>query len=60
VREIIAAVGMKGALAGFDLGAARLAEIVAYAPATRPGRFTVLDRDRPSGADLRGVLEKLL
>lgn len=60
VREIIAAVGMKGALSGFDLGASRLAEVVAYSPATRPGRFTVLDRDRPSGADLRDLIEKLL
>lgn len=60
IRESIAAVGMKGALSGFDLGAARIAEIVAYAPATRPGRYTVLDRDRPSGADLRALLEDLL
>jgi glycerol-1-phosphate dehydrogenase [NAD(P)+] len=60
VREIIAAVGMKGALSGFDLGAARISEIVSYAPATRPGRFTVLDRDRPSRADLRAVVEELL
>ncbi|MBI2691107.1 MAG: iron-containing alcohol dehydrogenase [Solirubrobacterales bacterium] len=60
VRESIAAVGMKGALTGFDLGAARLAEVVAYAPATRPGRYTVLDRDRPSGAELRTLLEELL
>jgi glycerol-1-phosphate dehydrogenase [NAD(P)+] len=59
IRESIAAVGMKGALAGFDLGATRLAEIVAYAPATRPGRFTVLDRDRPSGADLRSLISEL-
>jgi glycerol-1-phosphate dehydrogenase [NAD(P)+] len=60
VRETIASVGMKGALNGFDLGATRLAEIVSYAPATRPGRFTVLDRDRPSGADLRDLIEDLL
>lgn len=60
VRQIIAAVGMKGALSGFDLGATRLAEIVAYAPATRPGRFTVLDRDRPSGADVRELITTLL
>lgn len=60
VRQSIAAVGMKGALTGFDLGASRLAEVVAYAPATRPGRFTVLDRDRPTGAELRALLEDLL
>jgi glycerol-1-phosphate dehydrogenase [NAD(P)+] len=59
VREIISAVGMKGALHGFDLGATRLAEIVAYGPATRPGRFTVLDRDRPSSARLRELIENL-
>ncbi|MGH2960164.1 MAG: iron-containing alcohol dehydrogenase [Solirubrobacterales bacterium] len=60
VRESIAAVGMKGALNGFDIGAERLAEVVAYAPATRPGRFTVLDRDRPSGAELRDLIKKLI
>jgi glycerol-1-phosphate dehydrogenase [NAD(P)+] len=60
VRASVAAIGMKGALSGFGLGAARLAEIVAYAPATRPGRFTVLDRDRPSAASLRDVIATLL
>ncbi|MGK2878985.1 MAG: iron-containing alcohol dehydrogenase [Solirubrobacterales bacterium] len=60
VREIIAAVGMKGALTGFGLGAARLSEIVSYSPVTRPGRFTVLDRDRRSGAELRDLIQKLL
>ncbi|MBJ7353480.1 MAG: iron-containing alcohol dehydrogenase [Thermoleophilaceae bacterium] len=60
VREMIAAVGMKGALSGFDLGADRLAEIVGFAPATRPGRFTVLDRDRPSVTALRGLIAQLL
>lgn len=60
VRESIVAVGMKGALNGFGLGADRLAEIVAYAPATRPGRFTVLDRDRPPRAALRELFSELL
>lgn len=60
VRDEIAAVGMKSALAGFDLGPARLAEIVAYGPATRPGRYTVLDDGRPSGAELRELIAGLL
>jgi glycerol-1-phosphate dehydrogenase [NAD(P)+] len=60
LRESISAVGMKGALSGFDLGPARLAEIIAYAPATRPGRYTVLDRDRPSGAELKALLAELI
>lgn len=60
VRAIIAAVGMRGALSGFDLGAERLAEIVAHGPAMRPGRYTVLDQRRPSGAELRNLIEKIL
>jgi glycerol-1-phosphate dehydrogenase [NAD(P)+] len=60
LRESISAVGMKGALSGFNLGTERLAEIIAYAPATRPGRYTVLDRDRPSGAELKTLLTGLL
>jgi len=60
IRESIAAVGMKGALSGFGLGAARLAEIVAYAPATRPGRYTVLDRDRPTALQLRDTIAELI
>jgi glycerol-1-phosphate dehydrogenase [NAD(P)+] len=60
IRKNIAAVGMKGALNGFDLGPARLAEVIAYAPATRPGRYTVLDRDRPAAAQLRTLVASLI
>lgn len=60
VREMLDAIGMKAALSGFGLEPARLAEIVAYAPATRPGRYTVLDRDRPAGASLRELVESLI
>lgn len=60
IRESIAAVGMKGAVTGFGLGAPRLAEIVAYAPATRPGRYTVLDRDRPTAPQLRDIIAELI
>lgn len=60
VRAMLEAVGMKAALCGFGIQPARLAEIVAYAPATRPGRYTVLDRDRPAGAGLRELIEALI
>lgn len=60
LRVQLSAVGMRSALTGFDLGAARLAEVVAYGPATRPGRFTVLDADRPSGAELRALIAGLI
>lgn len=59
LRERLEAAGLRGALGGFGLGAARLAEIVAYGPATRPGRFTVLDVDRPSGQELRELIESV-
>ncbi|MBJ7458411.1 MAG: iron-containing alcohol dehydrogenase [Thermoleophilaceae bacterium] len=60
VRELIAAVGMNAALSGFGLGAVRLADVIANAPATRPGRHTVLDRERPSGQRLRELLAELI
>jgi glycerol-1-phosphate dehydrogenase [NAD(P)+] len=60
IRASIEAAGMKGALNGFGVGATRLAEIVAYAPATRPGRYTVLDRDRPTAAQLRDIIVELI
>lgn len=56
VQRELAQVGMKSALAGFGIAPERLAEIVAYGPATRPGRYTVLDHDRPSV----GALAKLI
>lgn len=60
VRVILEAAGLKSALCGFGIGAARLAEIVAYGPATRPGRHTVLDRGRPTGARLRELIDGVL
>lgn len=60
VRATLDAIGMKAALGGFGIDPARLAEIVAWAPATRPGRYTVLDRDRPAGAELRELIESLV
>lgn len=53
IKELIAATGMNGALGGFGLSTDRLVEIVRFAPATRPGRYTVLDADRPDSAALR-------
>jgi hypothetical protein len=34
--------------------------VIAYAPATRPGRYTVLDRDRPAAAQLRTLVASLI
>jgi glycerol-1-phosphate dehydrogenase [NAD(P)+] len=59
VRELVSATGMSGALNGFGLPTDRLIEIVRFAPATRPGRFTVLDASRPDGAALRAAIEKV-
>lgn len=60
VRLALDEVGMKSALCGFGIAPARLAEIVAWSPATRPGRYTVLDAQRPSGSALRSAIEGLL
>lgn len=60
VRELIDAAGMTAALAGFGIPTARLAEIVKNAPATRPGRYTILDHAPRSTRDLRDLLDSLL
>lgn len=60
VKDEIAAIGMNSALQGFDLGAPRLAQIVAFGPSTRPGRFTVLDTGRPTGAELESLIASLI
>jgi glycerol-1-phosphate dehydrogenase [NAD(P)+] len=60
VRKEIAAIGMNSALHGFGLGPQRLAQIVAFGPSTRPGRFTVLDTGRPTGAALESLIASLI
>lgn len=60
VKDQLTAIGMKAPLVGFGLGAARLAEIVAYGPSTRPGRYTVLDQKRPPAGELRSLIEQLI
>lgn len=60
VKQEIAAIGMNSALRGFGLGAQRLAEIVAFGPSTRPGRFTVLDTSRPAGTALESLIASLI
>lgn len=59
VRAQIEAVGMTGALNGFGLKTERLAEVIKYGPATRAGRFTVFDTARPSGQQLRDLIDDL-
>lgn len=56
VKRLIGSAGMNAALTGFGLPADRLVEIVRYAPATRPGRHTVLDGDRPGTDALRSAV----
>jgi glycerol-1-phosphate dehydrogenase [NAD(P)+] len=60
VRDQIAQAGMTGALNGFGLPVERLADVVKYGPSTRPGRFTVLDRERQSARDLRKLIADLI
>jgi glycerol-1-phosphate dehydrogenase [NAD(P)+] len=60
VRDRIAQTGMTGALSGFGLPAARLADVVKYGPSTRPGRYTVLDRARPTARDLTATISGLI
>lgn len=60
VRDGVAQAGMNNALCGFGLGAARLADIVKYGPSTRPGRYTVLDRERLSARELRALISHLI
>lgn len=59
VRSQIAAVGMTGALNGFGIKSDRLAEVIKYGPATRVGRYTVFDQVRPTGQQLRELIEQL-
>lgn len=60
VKDLLRGAGMTGALTGFGIGAERLAEVIKFAPATRPDRYTVLDRDRPTAKYLRGLITELL
>ena len=54
VRNLVAAAGMSKAVDGFGIPVEqRLAEIVKTAPATRPGRCTILDLEPLSGRELR-------
>lgn len=59
VRKQIAAVGMTGALNGFGIKSDRLAEVIRYGPSTRSGRYTVFDQVRPSGQQLRSLIDDL-
>lgn len=60
IRGLVLAAGMKTAAGGFGLSPDRLAEIVKAAPATRPGRYTILDHEPLSGRELRAELSALL
>lgn len=57
--KLLASAGLNGALTGFGLTTDRLAEIVKFGPSTRPGRYTVLDRDRPSAQEIRALVDGL-
>lgn len=59
IVEMLRSAGMTSAIDGFGLDPDRLVEVVKYGPTTRPGRYTVLDRDRPAASELRAVIESL-
>lgn len=60
LRAQLKAIGMKAPLSGFGIGAQRLAEVVAYGPATRPDRYTVLDEAKPAAGELRSLIDQLI
>jgi glycerol-1-phosphate dehydrogenase [NAD(P)+] len=60
LRAQMAAAGMERALRGFDLPVDVLVEAFREAPATRPGRYTVLDEADLSEAALRAAMAEVL
>ncbi len=58
-RECMAAAGMASALEGFGLTTDQWADLVRAAPATRPGRYTVLDELDLSDDVLRFAIEEV-
>lgn len=60
LAALLKSAGIEGPLNGFGLPVERLIEVIRNAPSTRPGRYTVLDRNRPTGDELRDTLAKLI
>ncbi|MBJ7347246.1 MAG: iron-containing alcohol dehydrogenase [Thermoleophilaceae bacterium] len=60
IRSLLAEAGMQRTIDGFGLSVERLVEVIKYAPATRPGRYTVLDLANPSSRELKLLLGQIL
>jgi glycerol-1-phosphate dehydrogenase [NAD(P)+] len=60
LRAFLAGAGMASAIGGFDLSRQQLAAAVRAAPATRPGRYTVLDETALSERELIGLVDEVL
>lgn len=60
LRAPLAEAGLSGALSGFGLPRETLVEAVRTAPATRPGRYTVLDQSDLSEGAIGRLLDEVL
>lgn len=60
LRVTFESAGMGEAVSGFGLSVEDLVAVVAAAPDTRPGRFTILERTSLDRADLAPMLEEIL
>ena len=60
LRALMLSAGMDRAARGFGLPPEALIEAVRAAPATRPGRYTVLDEADLGDASLRAVLDEVI
>lgn len=59
IADLLRSAGIEGPLSGFGLADERLIEAVRVAPTTRPGRYTVLDRLRPTNDQLLELLAEI-
>jgi glycerol-1-phosphate dehydrogenase [NAD(P)+] len=60
LRDLMLTAGMERAVLGFSLAEEEIAAAVSAAPATRPGRYTVLDEIELDGPALRGPVQEVL
>jgi glycerol-1-phosphate dehydrogenase [NAD(P)+] len=60
LRAFLAAAGLTNAIAGFGLESEQLATVVREAPATRPGRYTVLDEASSAGLEMAAIVDEVL
>jgi glycerol-1-phosphate dehydrogenase [NAD(P)+] len=60
IRSFVASAGMTAAARGFELGEDEVVAALQLAPATRPGRYTVLDEIELGDSALRPVVAEVL